>query len=206
MFYHQNRKNHLKSLKSGKSYLDILSEELLEQSSNKSKLVLQSFRVEQGVIQALQQESRKKGVPLSHIVNKILKNYVTSERYFQELGFILSNKDFIRKLMRRIEEKYLIEDAKELGLTVAKEYIPYFFTDVNNYTLLEFLEIWLGRFPFQHRIDFKRHSYSINHELGMNYSIFFREYMTALIESIIKSPVKFSIVTPNTVTFSFEII
>jgi hypothetical protein len=106
----------------------------------------------------------------------------------------------------RIEEKYIIEDAKEFGLSIAKEYIPYFFMDVNSYTLLEFLEIWLGRFPFQHRIDFKRHSYSINHELGMNYSIFFREYITALIEPIIKSPVKFSIVASNIVTFSFDII
>ena len=180
-------------------------EELLEQS-NKTKLIHQSFRIEEGVIKALEKESRKKGVPLSHVINKILKNYVTSERYFQELGFLLSSKDLIRKLLGRIEEKYLIEDAKEFGLTIAKEYIPYFFMDVNTYTLLEFLEIWLGRFPFQHRIDFKRHSYSINHDLGMNYSIFFREYMTALIESIIKSLVKFNIVAPNTVTFSFEII
>ena len=181
-----------------------MREELLEQSSNKT--ILQSFRIEQGVVQTLQQESRKKGVPLSHLTNKILKNYVTSERYFQELGFILSSKDFVRKLMGRIEEKYLIEDAKELGLTVARDYVPYFFIEVNSYTLLEFLEVWLGRFPFQHRIDFKRHSYSINHELGMNYSIFFREYMTALIESMIKSPVNFSVIAPNTVTFSFEII
>ena len=182
-----------------------MGEELLEQS-NKTRLILHSFRIEQGVIQALQQESKKKGVPLSHVINKILKSYVTSERYFQELGFLLSSKDFIRKLLGRIEEKYIIDDAKEFGLTIAKEYIPYFFMDVNSYALLEFLEIWLGRFPFQHRIDFKRHCYSINHELGMNYSIFFREYMTALIEPIIKSPVKFSILAPNTVTFSFEII
>ena len=180
-------------------------EELLEQS-NKTRLILQSFRVEQGVIKALQQESRKKGVPLSHVINKILKNYVTSDRYFHELGFLLSSKDFIRKILGRIEEKYIIEDAKEFGLSIAKEYIPYFFMDVNSYTLLEFLEIWLGRFPFQHRIDFKRHSYSINHGLGMNYSIFFREYITALIEPIIKSPVKFSIVASNIVTFSFDII
>ena len=180
-------------------------EELLEQS-NKTKLIHQSFRIEEGVIKALEKESRKKGVPLSHVINKILKNYVTSERYFQELGFLLSSKDLIRKLLGRIEEKYLIEDAKEFGLTIAKEYIPYFFMDVNTYTLLEFLEIWLGRFPFQHRIDFKRHSYSINHDLGMSYSIFFKEYMTALIEPIIKSLVKFNIVASNTVTFSFEII
>jgi hypothetical protein len=182
-----------------------LVEEVLEQS-NKAKLIHQCFRIEEGVIKALEKESRKKGVPLSHVINKILKNYVTSERYFLELGFLLSSKDLIRKLLGRIEEKYLIEDAKEFGLTIAKEYIPYFFMDVNTYTLLEFLEIWLGRFPFQHRIDFKRHSYSINHDLGTNYSIFFREYMTALIESIIKSPVKFNIVAPNTVTFSFEIV
>jgi hypothetical protein len=181
-----------------------LVEELLEQS-NKTRLILQSFRIEQGVVQTLQQESRKKGVPLSHLINRILKNYVTSDRYFQELGFLLSSKDFIRKLLGRIEEKYIIEDAKEFGLTIAKDYIPYFFMDVNNYTLLEFLEIWLCRFPFQHRIDVKRHSYSINHELGMSYSVFFREYMTALIEPIIKSPIKFSVVAPNTVTFSFEI-
>jgi hypothetical protein len=116
------------------------------------------------------------------------------------------SKDLIRNLLGKVEERYLIEEGKQFGAVIAKEYMPYFFTDVNSYTLLEFMDIWLSRFVYQHRIDCKRHIYSVNHDLGLNYSIFFREYMKSLIESIVNTPVKFSGLAANTVIFSFELI
>jgi hypothetical protein len=183
-----------------------LQKELLDRRFDKRRLIHQSFRIEEGVIESLQKEANRKGVPSSHLVNKILKNYITSDRYFQELGFILVSKDLTRKFLDKLEEGYLIEQGRQFGSKIAKEYIPYFFADVNSYTLLEFLELWFSRFSFQHRIDYRHHSYSINHELGKSYSIFFKEYISVLVGSIIKSSVQFSIVSENAVTFSFDLI
>ena len=156
------------------------------------------------MLKSFEREARRRGIPVSHLINQTLRTYITRDKYFEELGFLPLSKDLIRKVLSRIEEKYLIEDAKEFGLTLMKEYISYFFVDVNTNTLLEFLDLWLSRFAYRHRIDYKQHSYCVNHDLGMSYSIFFREYIKALIERIINSPVRFSATGPSTLTFSFE--
>ena len=43
--------------------------------------------------------------------------------HFEQLGFLLVSKDFLRKIFAELQdEKRLEELGKELGLTVAKEY------------------------------------------------------------------------------------
>ena len=61
------------------------------------RLVHSSFRLRQDVLKSLEAEARKRGVTLSSLVNKILENYMTSEIYFEELGFMLMSKGFLRK-------------------------------------------------------------------------------------------------------------
>ena len=73
--------------------------------------------------------------------------------YFEQLGFILVSNDFLRKTFLKLDEKYIEEFGREVGLTVAKEYISYFSGQVNNDTLIKFLDIWFKRFQFcQHRV------------------------------------------------------
>ena len=64
---------------------------------------------------------------LSSLVNKKLKNYVTSEMYFEELGFILVSKNFLRKTFEGLDQKHIEELGKEYGMTIAKQYI---FTEI----------------------------------------------------------------------------
>jgi hypothetical protein len=74
--------------------------------------------------------------------------------YFEQLGFILVSKDMLRKTFSRLNENDIEEFGRELGLTVAKEYISHFFPQVNNATLVQFLDIWFRRFQFyQHRVE-----------------------------------------------------
>jgi hypothetical protein len=116
------------------------------------------------------------------------------------------SKDIIKKVFSGIEENYLIESAKEIGSTIAKEYISYFFGEVNIYTLIQFLEIWFGRFDsYQHKTEHNRHYFSLKHDIGMKYSIFFGEFIKSLAEPIINSQIRFNVITPNTITFWFEI-
>ena len=46
-------------------------------NSNKNKLSHQGFRLEEQVIKTLAEEAIRKGISVSSLVNKILKNYVT---------------------------------------------------------------------------------------------------------------------------------
>jgi hypothetical protein len=186
---------------------------------NNNKLVHQGFRIKKAVLNMLDTEAKKKGISLSNLVNKILENHVTCDMYFEELGFIPVSKDFLRKVFGRIEEEeeedvqnYLIDDSRELGLIAAKEYIPYFYSESNGDTLVQFLDKWFCKFQcHQHRVDNdnnynnrQHHYFIVNHDINMNFSIALKAFLEALIEPIIKRPVKFNSLTQNAISFSFE--
>jgi hypothetical protein len=73
---------------------------------------------------------------------------------FDNLAYYPS-KDFLRKVFIKIEKVDDIEEfAQELGLTTAKEYVFYFFPQVNSNSLVQYLDLWFRRFQsYQHRID-----------------------------------------------------
>jgi len=179
-------------------------------SSSNNKLVHSSFRIEQDVIKSLERAAAARDMSLSSLVNKILKNYVTSEMYFEELGFILVSKNFLRKTFEALDQKHIEELGKEYGMTIAKEYISYFYPQVNVDTLIQFLEIWFKRFQsWQHKTDQDNnrnlHYFTVNHDINMNFSLALQSILAGLIEPIIKNTVEFTNVTPNTITFSFKV-
>jgi hypothetical protein len=186
-------------------------------NNENNKLVHQGFRIKKVVLNMLDTEAKKKGISLSNLVNKILENHVTCDMYFEELGFIPVCKDFLRKVFGRIKEEedvqnYLIDDSRELGLIAAKEYIPYFYSESNGDTLVQFLDKWFCKFQcHQHRVDNdnnynnrQHHYFIVNHDINMNFSIALKAFLEALIEPIIKRPVKFNSLTQNAISFSFE--
>jgi hypothetical protein len=193
--------------------------------SSSKRLVHSSFRIEEGVIKALEKTAEKRNVSLSSLVNKTLKNYVTSEMYFEELGFILVSKNFLRKIFGGLSKKHVEELGKEYGLIVAREYMCYFYPIVNSDTLVQFLEIWFRRFQScQHNkvdnfvvdddydSDSKgkkknncRHYFTVNHDINMNFTLALQSILAGLIEPIIKNTVEFTNQTSNAITFSFEI-
>ena len=81
-------------------------------NTRKKRLIHSTYRIKEHVIRAVEKEATKRGVPTSSLVNKILENYVTSEMYFEELGFILVSKDFLRKVFSKIEKE------KDIGNSV----------------------------------------------------------------------------------------
>ncbi|MDE1766457.1 MAG: hypothetical protein KGI27_09350 [Thaumarchaeota archaeon] len=177
-----------------------------EKNTNRHKTVHCSFRANENTLLELEKESATRNIHTSSLINEILDAYVSHSRHFEQLEFVPVPKDFLRKWIPRISKIGLEKDARELGVVIAREYISYFFEDVNGRTLAEFLDVWLGRLgPHQHKIKDGTHWYAVNHDINMQFSIHLKEFLSALIESITMKPVRFIEVTPNVVTFSFEV-
>ena len=199
-----------------RTFFDLVQRQQSQNGNNKipDKRVHQGFRIEQSVLLSLEYEAEKKGISLSNLVNKTLKNYVMCDMYFEELGFLLISKDFLRKMFRKLgdQEKTKVdleEIGRDIGSTIVKEYVSYFFSEVNADTVIKFLDLWFKRFQsYQHRItpeNNRLHYCIVNHDINMNFSIALKSLIEELLEPIIKKPIKFTSLTPCTITFSFEI-
>jgi len=179
-------------------------------SRKKQKLIHSTYRIKEDVIRAVEREATKRGVPTSSLVNKILENYVTSEMYFEQLGFILVSKDFLRKVFSKIQKGTDVEEfGYELGVTIAKEYVSYFFPQVNGRTLVQFLDLWFKRFQsFHHRVDKDNpelHYFIVIHDIKINFSNALKMILEGLIVPIVKKDLEFRDITANAISFSFEV-
>jgi hypothetical protein len=183
-------------------------------TNNKDKLLHQGFRVQEQVIKTLTEEAARKGISVSNLVNKILKNYVTHEMQFEELGFILVSKDFLRKIFSVVDDEKDIQDfGKEIGTTIAKEYVSYFYPQVNSITMVQFLDFWFRRFQScKHIVEnsssdkSQRHYFTVNHDINIKFSFALKAILEGLIEPVSKTTVEFRDVTANSITFSFDIV
>jgi hypothetical protein len=175
-----------------------------KEDSGRRRLVHLGFRIDEDVLNGIKNAAKRSETTVSNQTNKILRNWVARDAYFQELGFIPMSKDILRAWINKIEERELIIQAKDFGLS-AVEFIVYFFGEVNVNTLIKFLEILFSRFQsYQHHFENKTHSFHINHDICMNYSIFFSELLKALIEPIINAPVKVKSLTQKMIIISFD--
>jgi hypothetical protein len=180
--------------------------------NNKDKLLHQGFRIQEQVIETLAVEAARKGISVSNLVNKILKNYVTHEMQFEELGFILVSKDFLRKIFSVVDDEKDIQDfGKEFGTTMAKEYVSYFYPQVNSITLVQFLDYWFRRFQScKHTVEnsdrSQRHYFTVNHDINIKFSFALKAILEGLIEPVSKTTVEFRDVTANSITFSFDVV
>jgi hypothetical protein len=183
-----------------------------DNDNNKDKLLHQGFRIQEQVIKTLTEEAARKGISVSNLVNKILKNYVTHEMQFEELGFILVSKDFLRKIFSVVDDEKDIQDfGKEIGTTIAKEYVSYFYPQVNSITLVQFLDYWFRRFQScKHIVEnadrSQRHYFTVNHDINIKFSFALKAILEGLIEPVSKTTVDFRDVTANSITFSFEVV
>lgn len=169
------------------------------------KTVHYTLRVNDDIFSVVEKEAQRKGISTSSLINQILTKYANRERHLEHLGFIPVSKDTLRKMLNRVDTKLLAEDSKELGSTVAREYVSYIFHDVNKHTLIQFLDVWCSVFEsYKHETNGYAHRFSIKHDIGIQYSLHMAEYLKALIEPIITRRVSFE-TTPNMVNFMFEV-
>ena len=185
-----------------------------EESAEKHKLVHSSFRIKENVSRALEREAQRRGVTNSSLVNKILEEYLTCDIYFEHLGFILVSKDFLRSVFTQLKEKEQIEEmGRKLGQIAATEYVSFFYPEVNIDTLIQFLGLWFRRFQlYQHRKSngdgitsrTRVHSFTVNHDINMNFSLALKSMLGGLIEPIALAPFSFNTVTDGIIAFSFE--
>jgi hypothetical protein len=182
-------------------------------NKNKDKLLHQGFRIQEQVINTLVQDAAKKGISVSNLVNRILRNYTTHEMQFEELGFILVSKDFLRKIFSVVDDEKDIQDfGKEFGKTMAKEYVSYFYPQVNSITMVQFLDYWFRRFQScKHIVEnssdrSQRHYFTVNHDINIKFSFALKAILEGLVEPVSKTTVEFRDVTANSITFSFDVV
>ena len=165
-----------------------------------------SFRVPSDLRLILEDEARRNKVTLNTLVTQIFARYASWGQFSGKLKLLPVNKDVLREIFQPMQKEKIVEIAKRLGETTGREEILFLFQQISPRTVLEYMDVWASHFDAcKHHYDGKTHFYTVHHDVNLNFSIFTKEYVSSMIQSTIPSTVRFEAMSPNALTFSFEL-
>lgn len=164
-----------------------------------------SFRIDSRLRLILIEEAKKKSINLNNLVSQIFTEYVDWGRFAQELGILPFNKGIMKELFYALEKNSIIDIASRTGETIAREEVVFLFKHVNPETLLRYIERHFYHFPaYHHWYEDGRHNFTLQHDLGSNFSLFLKEYLISMFRTTVGKAIDFSDISPNAITFSID--
>lgn len=201
--------------------VDIFDTSSVNINSDQSKKLTRSitFRLDSKVIDEMQREANQSEISLNVLVNQTLKKYTEWGRYENKIDMMPVPKLMLSSLIdRAIEiaketgilndtniEPYrdqVIKEAANTAYDVMKDAVLFMKKDYNLWTVLSVLQEYMkvSGINSDHRIESgRKHVFVIKHELGQNWSLFTKELLTQIFESLAQVRAEFRI-TPNTTT------
>src|SRR5207245_4541377 len=163
-------------------------------------------RVSRHLRLSLEGDGRKSGVALNTLVTQIFARYASWGQFAGRLKLLPINKDLLREIFQSMQKEKIVEIGKRLGETTGREEILFLFQQVNPQTVVDYMDVWTSHFDAcKHHSDGKPHFNTVHHDVNLNFSIFTTEYLSSMICSNIPRIVNFERVTPNALTFSFDL-
>ena len=172
-----------------------------------------TFRLDSYVIDELQRDANQNEISLNVLINKILKLYVEWGRYEQKLGMMPIPQNFVSSLIQetiRLAEnngisidpykEKLIKYSANVAFSTIKESVILMRKKFDLWSVLSVLQEYMkaSGINSDHRIESgRKHVFVIQHELGENWSLFTKELLKLVFESLANVKVDVSI-TPNT--------
>ena len=167
----------------------------------------------------MQREANQNEISLNVLVNQTLKKYTEWGRYENKIGMMPVPKLMLSSLIdRAIEiakktgilndtnlEPYrdqVIKEAANTAYDLMKDAVLFMKKDYNLWTVLSVLQEYMkiSGIVSDHRIESgRKHVFVIKHELGQNWSLFTKELLTQIFESLAQVRAEIRI-TPNTTT------
>ena len=201
--------------------VDIFDTSSINMNSDQSKKSTRSitFRIDSKVIDEMQREANQNEISLNVLVNQTLKKYTEWGRYENKIGMMPVPKLMLSSLIDRAIEiakktgilndtnlepyrNQVIKEAANTAYDLMKDAVLFMRKDYNLWTVLSVLQEYMkiSGIDSDHRIESgRKHVFVIKHELGQNWSLFTKELLTQIFESLAQVRAEIRI-TPNTTT------
>ncbi|MEW6604722.1 MAG: hypothetical protein AB1351_08555 [Thermoproteota archaeon] len=175
-----------------------------------------TFRLDASVIDELQTEADNKEISLNVLVNQVLKRYSEWDRFENKIGMMPVPKVILSSLIDRAIsvaksngikdiDRYrdeIIKQAAQLAFGLMKDSVLFMKRQYNLWVVLAVLEEYMkvSGIKADHKIEGSRkHVFIIQHELGENWSLFTKELLTLIFQSLANVRADISVTSNTTV-------
>ena len=145
------------------------------------------FRISGRALDSIEEEAKRRNVSVSIIINQQLLAHADFERYFRRLGLIKISLATFQRLLKAGSDDHVARAGKEAGMDSARSVILAKYGSLSLDTAIDYLRMlseYANLFEIGQVDSGGRQIVSLLHNLGPKGSLFFRNYVNALFQSI----------------------
>jgi hypothetical protein len=175
-----------------------------------------TFRLDASVIDELQTEADNREISLNVLVNQVLKRYSEWDRFETKIGMMPVPKVILSSLIDRAIsvakssgvkdiDRYrdeIIKQAAQLAFSLMKDSVLFMKRQYNLWVVLAVLEEYMkvSGIKADHKIEGSRkHVFIIQHDLGENWSLFTKELLGLIFQTLANVKAEISTTSNTTV-------
>jgi hypothetical protein len=157
----------------------------------------------------LRREADQKDISTNTLVNQIIKEHLNWHSNAAKAGFISVRRPFVSKVIKYLPEQEIISLAEYVAKTTNKDAILLMKNEYTIKSALDFLESWIkiSGYSYKHEETNNgqnRHSYVIQHDMGMKVSLYLASLCQFLFDELGQSQkIEFD-KTENTLAFTID--
>jgi hypothetical protein len=157
-----------------------------------------TFRLDDIVLNKLHREAEQKDISVNTLVSHIIRRHIDWHSNAAKAGFVTVRRGLLIDLIGRLPEKEISSIAKH----ETKDFVLLLRNEYNIESALDVIETWIkiSGHPYRHEVNYTRHSYVIQHDMGRNWSLYMAEQYRFLFEEFELKKVEFDI-NDNTLDF-----
>ncbi len=182
------------------SIQNYLQEKRVRKLPHKSESV--TIRIDSIIFSKLLGEAEQNEISFNTLISQILRQHTDWHSHAAKAGFISVRKGLLVNLVDRLSEHEITSIAEDIAKRETKDFVLLLRNKYNIESGLDVIETWIriSGHPYRHEVNYTRHSYIIQHDMGRNWSLYMAEQYRFLFEEFDLKKVDFDI-NDNTLDF-----
>jgi len=158
---------------------------------SKPKTVPKSFRVDESVSIAVEDEAASRNVSSNTLVNQILKQFSEFDRIARRISTVKLSSSIFRELLTEVDSEKVIEIAKSAGSSIPQAFATTKSGKVDVESFVDHIRclgLYAHLYEFTETVDGRVRLLTLVHDFGLNWSIFLVHYVNSMFEQVGVSP------------------
>jgi hypothetical protein len=172
---------------------NIIEKKGAKQQQHQSESI--TFRLDRTILNKLHHEANQKDISVNTLVGHIIRRHIDWHSNAAKAGFIAVRRGLLSSLINKLSEKEISSIAEYIAKNETKDFVLLLRNEYNIESALDVIETWIkiSGYPYRHEVNYTRHSYVIQHDVGKNWSLYLSELYRFLFEEFGLKKVEFDL-------------
>ena len=152
-----------------------------------------SVRIDRDVDEGLRRLAKEYGVSVNALALRAVRRYAEWDSFADKFGFVDIPAVIVGQMFKDMTEEQIIEVGTWVGTTLLREYVTFWFKEVNLETVLQACPRLISKygrlFEFEERDEGGRRTIVIKHAGGPKVSLFYEQVLQSAFKALLNRPV-----------------